>query len=98
MVLMRSSLGILSVFGKMRALLYATVKGMENRPGGRGFMASQGCWRPRLLDDHKLPNQATHVTDPVACLLDTFPNTYSWHEIEMYGLPAMIDHIIKQTE
>ena len=38
------------------------------------FMASQGCWRPRLLDNHKPPNQATPVTDPVACLLGTFPN------------------------
>ena len=62
------------VFGKVRALLYATVKGMDNWPGGRRFMASQGCWKPRLLDTHKPPNQATPVTDPV-CPLGTFPNT-----------------------
>ena len=74
MVLMRSSLGILSVFGKVRALLYATVKGMDNWPGGRRFMASQGCWGSRLLDTHKPTNQATPVTDPVVCLLGTFPN------------------------
>ena len=62
---MRSCLDSLSVFGKVQALLHTTVKGMkENWPGGREFMAFQGCWRPKLLDAHKPPHPANPVIGP----------------------------------
>ena len=63
--------------------------------------AVEGLWRLKVAggpDHSMLINPPTPVSDPVACLLGTFPNTYSWHENEMYGLPAMIDHIIKQNK
>ena len=73
MVLMRSSLGILSVFEKVQVLLHATVKGMEGKSARRSRVYSV----PRLLEAQVTRRSSPTrppVTDPVTCLLGTFPN------------------------
>ena len=51
----------LAVFGRIKVLCHAVVKGPSRRgikiprPAGRGFMAIQGRWRSSLLGAHKPP-------------------------------------------
>ena len=66
--LKRGLLIVLAVFGKVKVLCHAVVKGPSRRnikdTPTRGFMAIRGYWKPRSLGAHKPPARPITRTRP----------------------------------